>query len=170
MNNEMIEISAKVEEKIVELKKLNEQNIRLKGVCNIQLSYYQSQLKEIADKFEQKKKEIEFEIASALDILIEKGVELEATKTQRKFKSVSGDVVIKNAAKTINKDEDALLNYLKKNRPEYITTVVTETINWRDYKKLLSFDDKGNVIDNKGNLITGIKVETKPEVLNIELK
>ena len=84
MNNEVIEISAKVEEKIVELKKLNEQNIRLKGVCNIQLSYYQSQLKDIADKFEQKKKEIEFEIASALDILIEKGVTLDSTKTQRK--------------------------------------------------------------------------------------
>jgi hypothetical protein len=170
MNNEVIEISAKVEEKIVELKKLNEQNIRLKGVCNIQLSYYQSQLKDIADKFEQKKKEIEFEIASALDILIEKGVTLDSTKTQRKFKSVSGDVVIKNAAKTINKNEEVLLNYLKKNRPEYVTTTVTEVINWRDYKKLLSFDSGGNVIDRDGNPVDGIKVETKPEVLMIELK
>ena len=170
MNNEIIEISSKIEEKIVELKKLNEQNIRLKGVCNIQLSYYQSQLKDISDKFEQKKKEIEFEIASALDVLIEKGIELDSTKTQRKFRSVSGDVIIKNATKTINKNEDELLEYLKKNRPDYIKRVITEKINWQDYKKLLGFDDKGNVIDHDGNLVKGLKVETKPEVLSIELK
>lgn len=170
MNNEIIEISAKVEEKIMELKKLNEQNVRLKGVCNIQLSYYQSQLKEISDKFEQKKREIEFEIAANLDIMIEKGLELDSTKTQRKFKSISGDVIIKNATKVINKNEDELLDFLKKTRPEYVKKEVIESINWRDYKKTLSFDREGNVIDGNGRSVTGIRVDTKPEVLTIELK
>jgi len=170
MNNEIIEISAKVEEKIMELKKLNEQNVRLKGVCNIQLSYYQSQLKEISEKFEEKKREIEFEIAANLDIMIEKGLELESTKTQRKFKSISGDVIIKNTTKVINKNEDELLDFLKKTRPEYVKKEVIESINWRDYKKTLSFDREGNVIDGNGRPVTGIRVDTKPEVLTIELK
>lgn len=90
------------------------------------------------------------------------------TKTQKKIKVISGEVILKKAIEKLDYDKDKLLAYAKeKQLTDYIKT--KEEFNWGDYKKTLNIVD-GNIVDADGVVlkIDGISVIVEAEKLEVK--
>lgn len=83
------------------------------------------------------------------------------TKTQKTYKLLSGSLIFKKPSFKITHDDEKLLGYLKDNDgADYIK--VKETVDWAGFKKNLTVNDNGEVID------TELGVVLNPEVCGIE--
>lgn len=92
------------------------------------------------------------------------------TKSQRKLKVLSGEIVIKKPYKDIDPNRDALLEWAKENASEYISQKVTETLKWAELKKDLVITEDDQIINKEtGELMTeGVAVVEKPEEIVIK--
>lgn len=83
------------------------------------------------------------------------------TKTQKTYKLLSGSLVFKKPSFKITHNDELLLGYLKNNDgADYIK--VKETVDWAGFKKNLTVNDDGEVID------TELGVVLNPDVCGIE--
>ncbi|MCK9220884.1 MAG: host-nuclease inhibitor Gam family protein [Bacteroidales bacterium] len=115
------------------------------------------------------KKESQLETSSF--ILISKlqnyfdGVEHKETKTQETYTLPSGKLKKKYATPIYNRDETALLKWVKDNKPEAIET--TESVKWEDVKKDLQIDGE-KAITKDGEIVDGINVTYNQEKFIVE--
>jgi len=89
------------------------------------------------------------------------------TKTQEKYKLLSGELVFTKPSVKIVHDEDKLLEYLEESGGEdFIKT--TKKVNWAEYKKILALDGN-NVIDtDTGEVVNACTVEEVPAKFNVK--
>lgn len=93
------------------------------------------------------------------------------TKTQRKVKLLSGDVVVKKSKLDFEKDTDKLLEWAKANqRDDLISRKETLSFKWADFKKNLLTTPTGIVEVATGELldIPGLEVIKTEEKLEIK--
>lgn len=139
-----------------------------------------SKLKEIADKrieeikviFENKKEKLEKQNSYLLTTLAEYAKlqsNLRKTKTQFKYTSLSGDIIIKRPKKNFVKPKDDKLDEIEKSYPELIETETKKKLKWADFKKNLIEQD-GRIFDKEtGEDLTNIiETEEKPEEYDVK--
>lgn len=91
------------------------------------------------------------------------------TKTQESYQLPGGKLVRKQQAPEYQRDEAALLPWLKQNAPELVR--VTETPDWATLRKrLIIAPDGETVATEEGEIVPGIKAIQRPEVFKIEIK
>ena len=92
------------------------------------------------------------------------------TKSQRKLKVLSGDIVIKKPGKKLEADKNALLEWGKNNASEYIEQKVIETFKWAEFKENLEITEDGQIVNTEtGELVTeGVTVIDVPEEVIIK--
>lgn len=100
------------------------------------------------------------------------------TKTQRKYQSLSGDVIIKKGAADIKADTAALLQAIEgypvftdTDYTEFIKVETVKKLDWRGLKARLSITDTGAIFDREtGEVLEleGVSIETKPESVEIK--
>lgn len=92
---------------------------------------------------------------------------LKETKTQYKYKLLSGELIITKAKEAMEvADEAALLAYLDADLPDYVK--VTKKPMWGEYKKQLAITG-GHVIDrDTGEIIPGVEVVEKPSSFDVK--
>ena len=91
------------------------------------------------------------------------------TKTQESYQLPSGKLVRKQQAPEYQRDEAALLPWLKQNAPELVK--VTEAADWAALKKqLVIAPDWETVATEDGEIVPGVKAIPRPEVFKIEIK
>lgn len=91
------------------------------------------------------------------------------TKTQESYQLPSGKLVRKQQAPEYQRDEAALLPWLKQNAPELVK--VTEAADWAALKKqLVIAPDWETVATEDGEIVPGVKAIPRPEVFRVEIK
>lgn len=124
----------------------------------------QERIQELTDQIEGFKKKCDNDtryLRSGLAMYFETVKPSTDTKTQKTYKLLSGSLVFKKPSFKITHDDEKLLGYLKDNDgADYIK--VKETVDWAGFKKNLTVNDDGEVID------TELGVVLNPEVCGIE--
>ncbi len=127
----------------------------------------------LKEQYEEKKYELDqkrYKQQSYLRELFEQ-VPQNETKTQRKVKLLSGDVVVKKTKLDFQKDSDELLKWAKaNNREDLISRKETLSFRWADFKKDLLTTPNGIVEVATGELldIPGLEVIQTEEKLEIK--
>lgn len=90
------------------------------------------------------------------------------TKTQENYALPSGKLVVKKQEPEYERDEEALVEWLKANGGETFVKV-KETVDWAGLKGTLSVIGE-TVADANGQIIPCIKATERPSVFKVELK
>lgn len=134
---------------------------RLINVCNSQILYYQSELKKVQDKLENKTgnlKAMLFEYFQTVD--------RKATKTQETYTLPSGKLKLKYPQPEYKRDDATLIKWLKdRDMTDYIK--VSESPKWGELKKTVQVAGDKACID--GEIIDGIQIIEKAPVFDIEI-
>jgi hypothetical protein len=89
-----------------------------------------------------------------------------ATKTQAKYKLLSGELVMKKGTDQIIKDDEKLLEWVGKNAPEYVK--IKESVDWAGLKPKVKIHNDA-VIDENGQIVEGLGVIKKPEEFIVKI-
>lgn len=122
---------------------------RLKEIAEAEIADLQKMLAEAAAKRDRR-------VAGLKALLYPffQSVEKKETKTQQSYKLLHGSLVWKKPAmKLVQPDEEALVDYLSNNHPEYVKTIFKPA--WGEFKKELTLAEDGTVV----NALTGETVE-----------
>ena len=91
------------------------------------------------------------------------------TKTQESYQLPSGKLVLKGNQRKYTPDDDALVPWLEKNRPELVR--VRKSANWLELKKTVQLTPEGTgVMTEDGEVIPGVKVEALPDAFSVQFK
>ena len=91
------------------------------------------------------------------------------TKTQESYQLPGGKLVRKQQAPEYQRDDAALLPWLKENAPALVK--VTEAADWAALKKQLVIAPDGETVATEdGEIVPGVKAIQRPEVFRVEMK
>lgn len=91
------------------------------------------------------------------------------TKTQESYQLPGGKLVRKQQASEYQRDEAALLPWLKENAPALVK--VTEAADWAALKNQLVIAPDGETVATEdGEIVPGVKAIQRPEVFRVEMK
>lgn len=91
-----------------------------------------------------------------------------ATKTKESYRLLSGTLTMKKGGLQMEKNDEALLAYLKQSGAEDMIQV-SEKPRWGEYKKRLQIVD-GTVVDSEtGDLVEGVAVVEKPDTFSVDV-
>jgi|SRR5690554_62263 len=134
---------------------------RLINVCNSQILYYQSELKKVQDKLENKTGNLKAMLFEYFQTVPHK-----ATKTQETYSLPSGKLKLKYPKPEYKRDDATLLKWLKeRDMTDYIK--VSESPKWGELKKTVQVAGDKACID--GEIIDGIQVVERQPVFDIEV-
>lgn len=89
------------------------------------------------------------------------------TKTQAKYRLLSGELVFTKEKQTFEKDDETLLAYLKESgNKEFVKT--EEKPIWGEFKKLLTIVDGKAVNSETGEVIDCIRISTKEATFDVK--
>lgn len=144
------------------IQEADEDRKRLNGVSERKIEYYQGLIEDNNRHFEN---EVGFLKSKLYEYFTT--VKHKETKTQESYKLPSGSLVWKKGKMDFEKDDDTLLEWVKKNRPDMVVT--KESVAWGDYKKELEILD-GKVIDTStGEVVEGIFTKEKMGDFDVKL-
>lgn len=152
---------------VQKIKELREEKDRLVGIVD-------AEIEELLAKKESIISNTEHEVgyfSTALYKYFEGLENKKDAKTQQSYKLVHGSLVYKKPAlkiKTPDKDDAALLIYLKANEPDMVK--VEETPKWGDFKKNLTITEDGEVADvRSGEVLSFLKTEESEASFDVKL-
>ena len=91
-------------------------------------------------------------------------VKTQDTKTMKKYKLVSGTLVLKKQQSVYERDEGALLAWAETTVPELVK--VKKEVSWSDLKK--QADVSGDKLLLDGEIIPGVTVVERPDVFEVQ--
>ena len=134
---------------------------RLINVCNSQILYYQSELKRVQDKLENKTGNLKAMLFDYFQTVPKK-----SSKTQETYSLPSGKLKLKYPQPEYKRDDATLVKWLKeRDMTEYIK--VSESPKWGELKKTVQVAGDKACID--GEIIDGIQVVERQPVFDIEI-
>ena len=166
LNEQTMLIKLEMDQLVEKIKELDIAIAELNELFKMRADLLKEQYEEKKYELEQKKDKQQ----SYLRELFEQ-VPQNETKTQRKVKLLSGDVVVKKSKLDFQKDSDELLKWAKtNNREDLISRKETLTFRWADFKKDLLTTPNGIVEVTTGELldIPGLEVIQTEEKLEIK--
>lgn len=135
---------------------------RLINVCNSQILYYQSEIKKVQDKLENKTGNLK---AMLFDYF--QTVPRKATKTQETYSLPSGKLKLKYPQPEYKRDDSKLVEWLENSgKTDYIK--IKKSPDWATLKKAITVvGDK--VADENGEIVEGVEVVERPPVFDVEV-
>ena len=92
-------------------------------------------------------------------------VKIQDTKTMKKYKLVSGTLVLKKQQSVYERDEGALLAWAETTAPELVK--VKKEVSWADLKK--QADVSGDKLMLDGEIIPGVTVVEREDVFEVQV-
>ena len=94
-------------------------------------------------------------------------VKTQDTKTMKKYKLVSGTLILKHQQPEYIRDEPQMVEWAEREAPEYVRTI--KTISWGDLKKNTQVvGDRVCLIDS-GEVIPGVAVVEREDVFEVQV-
>lgn len=166
LDEQTMQIKVEMDQLVEKIKEIDEAILELNELFKMRTEVLKEQYEEKKYELEQKKDKQQ----SYLRELFEQVPQSE-TKTQRKVKLLSGDVIVKKSKLDFEKDTDKLLEWAKAHeREDLITRKETLSFKWADFKKNLLTTPSGIVEVATGELldIPGLEVIKTEEKLEIK--
>lgn len=166
LDEQTMQIKVEMDQLVENIKKLDAELVELKELFKIRGELLNKQYEEKKFGIEKKKSTHEKHLRE----LFEQVPQAE-TKTQRKVKLLSGDVVIKKPKLDFEKDADKLLAWAEENdRGDLITKKEVRSFKWADFKKDLVPTENGIIYVETGEMIEidGLRPIKKAEELEIK--
>lgn len=140
---------------------------------------YCEPLRNRIEKLEQRVRELRGEIERADNALaskteiytgalrrwFENGAERRELKASWRVPLPDGTLVLTKPSETLFHDDDALLAFVKQNRPEFVR--VKESVDWAELKKHLHVEDGAAYFADTGEMPDGVTVTEKPSEFKI---
>ena len=140
---------------------------------------YCEPLRNRIEKLEQRVRELRAEIERADNALaskteiytgalrrwFENGAERRELKASWRVPLPDGTLVLTKPSETLAHDDDALLAFVKQNRPEFVR--VKESVDWAELKKHLHVEDGAAYFADTGEMPDGVTVTEKPSEFKI---
>lgn len=140
---------------------------------------YCEPLRNRIEKLEQRVRELRGEIERADNALaskteiytgalrrwFENGAERRELKASWRVPLPDGTLVLTKPSETLAHDDDALLAFVKQNRPEFVR--VKESVDWAELKKHLHVEDGAAYFADTGEMPDGVSVVDKPSEFKI---
>lgn len=161
-----LQIKVEMDQLVEKIKELDTAIVELNELFKIRMELLKNQFDEKKYEMEQKKEKQQ----GYLRELFEQ-VPQNETKTQRKVKLLSGDVVIKKSKLDFEKDNDKLLAWAEANdRTDLINRKEVLSFKWADFKKNLLTTPMGIVAAETGEVlnIPGLELIKTEEKLEIK--
>ena len=165
VNQRTLEIKVEMDQLVDKIKELDMAIVELNELYKSRIELLKEQFEEREYSLQQKKEQHQGHLRALFE-----QVPQDETKTQKKVKLLSGDVVVKKSKLDIEKDSDELIKWAQKNnREELINRKEVLSFKWADFKKNLLTTpngivavDTGEVLDIPG--LEVIKTEEKMEI------
>jgi len=136
---------------------------RMEILCQNMIDTYKSKIEKANKDYEQHTSWLRSQLQQYFETVPRK-----ATKTQETYTLPSGKLKKKFGGVDYIKDDEKLLQWVKDNGGTENYVQVKETVKWAELKETITV--KGaEAIDSDGEVIPGIKIETKPDKFEIEL-
>ena len=140
---------------------------------------YCEPLRNRIEKLEQRVRELRGEIERADNALaskteiytgalrrwFENGAERRELKASWRVPLPDGTLVLTKPSEALSHDDDALLAFVKQNRPEFVR--VKESVDWAELKKHLHVEDGAAYFADTGEMPDGVTVTEKPSEFKI---
>jgi hypothetical protein len=134
---------------------------RLINVCDTVIAEYQFKKQQYQEKLEKKTSNLKTLLHMYFETVPHK-----TTKTMETYELPSGKLKLKYATQDFIRDEEKLVTWLEANdKTDLVKT--KKTADWASLKKSVFVNGK-NVMDEDGQIVDGVTVETKPERFEIE--
>lgn len=166
IDEQTMQIKVEMDQLVEKIKELDTAILELNELFKMRSELLKEQYEEKKYELEQKKDKQEGYLRGLFE-----QVPQSETKTQRKVKLLSGDVVVKKSKLDFEKDNDKLLEWAKANqREDLISRKETLSFKWADFKKNLLTTPTGIVEVATGELlnIPGLEVIKTEEELEIK--
>lgn len=146
------------------IKEENENTERIIAIAEAEKAALDVKIKQLRDRCERRTQDKKDALQRYFDT-----VEHRRTKTTEKYDLLSGTLTRKKASKAPAVDDpETLVRWLECNEYGYLVQTAKKP-KWGELKKLVSFDDLGNItIKETGEIVEGVKVEDKPEMFKVE--
>ena len=139
---------------------------RITTLLKIQIEYLKEQIKSEDRRLE---RNTSFLRVSLQDYYESKPEEqLSHSKTQSKYRLVSGNLVYKHDKLSMTPVDEQLLDYMKNNKLGRFINVV-EGIKWGEYKKQLEIVGDSVIDIVTGDIVQGVAIETKQGRFEVKL-
>lgn len=90
-----------------------------------------------------------------------------ATKTQEKYRLLSGTLVLKKGGTKAKTDDEKLVPWLKENGYGDLVKV-EETAKWGELKKLLAYTGEVATIAETGEIVEGVTAYEAPDTFTVD--
>lgn len=141
---------------IKKIKQKYEERDRLKAIAVTDIEVLNNKMIELDEKCERETGYFKYLLYDYYNSIADE--KKNETKTKIKYKLLNGSLVYKKPKSKLIKDNEQLLEWLKKNdRAEFIET--KEDIKWADLKKNIDISTDMPVIKDTGEIIQGVKLE-----------
>lgn len=88
------------------------------------------------------------------------------TATQESYSLKGGKLVLKQQKPEYDHDDEKLVPWLEKNRPEFVK--VRKEADWAGLKKEVTYFD-GQVVDENGEVVPGVTATPRPNIFKVEV-
>ena len=166
LDQRTLEIKVEMDQVVEKIKELNKELLELKELFKARAEILKNQFDEKEYILQQKKEQQEGHLRALFE-----QVPQDETKTQKKVKLLSGDVIVKKSKLDFEKDNEALLKWAQENnRDELINRKEVLSFKWADFKKELLTTPSGIVEVATGEVldIPGLEVVKTEEKMEIK--
>ena len=87
------------------------------------------------------------------------------TKTQAKYKLLTGTLVMKKQQPEYVRDEQIMMDWARANAPDYIK--VSESVNWGELKKVTETQGDKVIYKDTGEVVPGVVAVERPDVFEV---
>ena len=166
LDQRTLDLKVEMDQIVEKIKELDMALAELSELYKARAELLKKQFEEKEYNLQQKKEQQEGHLRALFE-----QVPQNETKTQRKVKLLSGDVIIKKSKLDFSKDNEALLKWAKENnKEELISRKEVLSFKWADFKKELLTTPTGIVDVATGEVldIPGLEVIKTEEKLEIK--
>lgn len=161
-----LELKVEMDQLVEKIKELDMAMAELNELYKSRIELLKEQFEEREYSLQQKKEQHQGHLRALFE-----QVPQDETKTQKKVKLLSGDVVVKKSKLDIEKDSDELLKWAQENnREELINRKEVMSFKWADFKKNLLTTPNGIVAVDTGEVlnIPGLEIVKTEEKMEIK--
>ena len=144
---------------IAQIQEAEAERDRLVALAESQIDDLNNKIEELKTKCENDTKYLKGCLAMYFETVPSK-----ETKTQKSYKLLSGTLVFKKPSQKINYDDEKLLEFL--DGTEFIK--VKKSIDWAEYKKVLTISDSEVIDSETGEIVEACTVEDVPASFTIK--
>ena len=166
IDQKTLELKVEMDQLVEKIKELDMAIAELNEIYKSRIELLKEQFEEREYSLKQKKEQHQGHLRALFE-----QVPQDETKTQKKVKLLSGDVVVKKSKLDIEKDSEELIKWAQENnREELLNRKEVLSFKWADFKKNLLTTPNGIVAVDTGELldIPGLEVVKTEEKMEIK--